>query len=902
MINSGLNNEVINFQKFLEKRKVIKKGEPYTHTAMGNGVTSFPASYNISNEDMVEFFELYYEECFIMKKPIHLTEKHEKISPILIDLDFRFDINIKERQYTETHIQNFISLYFNILSEIIEFDKDDMKRAFVFEKNHPIENKGKIKDGIHIMFPYIKTKPNLQLYIRDIIINNKEMNESIFDGLKVQNKFSDIYDEAVIEKNNWLMYGSSKPDNEPYKLSKIYDFSNGFLVPVVNNYDNIELVSLLSIRNCENECKIKDKMVEIINSFKKEKSKLVVSTKKKIIQNEIEGLEIVRSLVEILSEERADNQQKWMEVGWCLHNIDYRLMDDWISFSKKSSKFVEGECEKLWSKMNDDGLGIGSLYMWAKQDNEQEYKNIIKNSLYTSMVRSLNETHTDVAKTVHEMYKYNYASAGIKHPLWYEFLDNKWKVTESGYSLRKRISNEIVNEYLYLSSYYTKKSSESDLDEGHKNIFMTRAGKLHAVSIKLRKVSYKNDVMKECQEQFFKEDFELNLDSKTHLIGFKNGVYDLKNNIFREGRPEDNVSMCTNINYIDINENDEYVDDIMEFVSQILPDKEQILNKPCNCPCKGKGTCMKANRISEYVLKLFSSFLSGDTGEEKFHIWTGSGGNGKSKIIELFEKCFGDYTCKLPITTLTGKRAAGNAATPEIARTKGKRFVCLQEPGDKEEINVGLMKEMTGGDSIQARGMYKEPIEFKPQFKMVLTCNKLPKIPHDDGGTWRRVRVVEFQSVFTEKPNPEKKNEFKIDKQLDKKLELWKETFMGILLKYHKRYKEEGFCEPPEVSEYTDNYQKQNDIFSEFMEERIIEEISPDNKILLPECYAQFKEWFRKTNEGQKIPPQKELKSNMEKKYGKYKNPKNTPKKACGWVNLKFIVDDDDSDNDPLLD
>ena len=52
MINGGLNNEVINFQKFLEKRKVIKKGEPYTHTAMGNGVTSFPASYNISNEDI----------------------------------------------------------------------------------------------------------------------------------------------------------------------------------------------------------------------------------------------------------------------------------------------------------------------------------------------------------------------------------------------------------------------------------------------------------------------------------------------------------------------------------------------------------------------------------------------------------------------------------------------------------------------------------------------------------------------------------------------------------------------------------------------------------------------------------------------------------------------------------
>ena len=275
-------------------------------------------------------------------------------------------------------------------------------------------------------------------------------------------------------------------------------------------------------------------------------------------------------LLEILSEERADNQQKWMEVGWCLHNIDYRLLEDWISFSKKSSKFADGECEKLWSKMNDDGLGIGSLYMLEKQDDELEYKNIIKNSLYTSMVRSLNETHTDVAKTVHEMYKYNYASAGIKHPLWYEFMNNKWKVTESGYSLRKKISNEIVNEYLYLSSYYTKKSSESNIDEGHKNIFMTRAGKLHAVSIKLRKVSYKNDVIKECQEQFFIEDFELNLDSKTHLIGFKNGIYDLKKHMFREGRPEDYVSMSTKIDYIPYDANSIEVRDIKKMISEIV--------------------------------------------------------------------------------------------------------------------------------------------------------------------------------------------------------------------------------------------------------------------------------------------------------------------------------------------
>ena len=154
--------------------------------------------------------------------------------------------------------------------------------------------------------------------------------------------------------------------------------------------------------------------------------------------------------------------------------------------------------------------------------------------------------------------------------------------------------------------------------------------------------------------------------------------------------------------------------------------------------------------------------------------------NGKSKILELFVHSFGMYTIKFPITMLTGKRAASNACTPEIVQSKGKRFGYFEEPSENERINAGLLKEFTGGDKIKARALHKEPIEFKPQFKLALLCNEMPEVPPNDTGSWRRLEGIEFKSHFCE--NPKEAHEFPIDKQLSEKLKKWRELFMAYLL------------------------------------------------------------------------------------------------------------------------
>jgi P4 family phage/plasmid primase-like protien len=192
--------------------------------------------------------------------------------------------------------------------------------------------------------------------------------------------------------------------------------------------------------------------------------------------------------------------------------------------------------------------------------------------------------------------------------------------------------------------------------------------------------------------------------------------------------------------------------------------------------------------------------------------------NGKSLTVSLMEKTLGQYCCKFPVTLLTQKRTASSSATPEIARAKGRRFAVLQEPSEDERLNVGQLKELSGGDTVQTRELFKSPCEWRPQFKLFLLCNQLPHVPSDDGGTWRRIRVVEFGSKFVEHPNPERPNEFPMDLELNSKLEGWRTHFMGLLLHYYKRYVTQALAEPTAVVSCTRDYQRTNDHMADFVD------------------------------------------------------------------------------------
>ena len=856
------------FTQFLRKHKTIPENK-FTHTSIP-GPNIYPGSYCINDDDLEEFYRLYNKHIFQDKKQAHLTERHKDVSPILIDLDFRHKPTDNSRKYDKTFIEKFLKIYFKEVNKLIGKVIDEKNMiAYVLEKKKPVmqQSKNILKDGIHIIMPYIITNPKIQYLLRYNTITNIEA-KSLFESINVTNTLEDIFDIAVIERNNWQMFGSCKPDNQTYKLTSILKYEKETLINQKINPDTSSYVKFLSIRSFDPkynidttsiEEQIEEKFEEIPKKQQVKKQKKQQKRKKATIRNYLDNdgdIDFIKSIVAILNHKRADNYEDWIRLGWCLHNIDYRLLESWVNFSKNSDKFVDGECEKEWDGMDNEGLGLGSLYRWASEDNLAKYNELSKDNLRKCMLDSLSQTPNDVARVVHHMYKHEFVCAGAKRNLWYRFKNHRWAELDDAIDLSKKLSETkpggLIYEYLSLNQYISSKVCDINctMSNKQKQYEMDNLKTISAIINKLKITSFKKNVIQECKELFHDPKFEEKLNSNINLLGFENGIYDLENCVFRDGLPEDYLTFSTRNSYYNFDEDDEKLLEVKKFLTEVLP----------------------KDNIREYVMTVFGSCVTGKT-YEKFFIFTGKGGNGKSKLVELLENCLGNYSCTLPVTLMTQKRCRAEAADPVLAGIPGKRFGCMQEPDKNEEIHVGFMKQLTGGDKVKARGLHKDPIEFKPQIKIFMCCNVLPQVSDNDEGTWRRIRVVEFIASFVDEPNPNIRYQYKIDTTLGDKIKVdgpWVEPFIFLVLEYYKKYKKNGIKEPAAVKKCTQEYKSESDIFSQFISEKIITtDNSSSSPLRLADIYFVFQEWIRQTRgHNTKVPSRQELTNNMNKQFG----------------------------------
>jgi len=213
-------------------------------------------------------------------------------------------------------------------------------------------------------------------------------------------------------------------------------------------------------------------------------------------------------------------------------------------------------------------------------------------------------------------------------------------------------------------------------------------------------------------------------------------------------------------------------------------------------------------------------------------------------------------------TVLTRKRGSASSASPEMADKRGVRFVQINEPDGDDKIYVGYMKELTGNDLVPARQLFKEMFYFRPQFKMILICNRLPTIPSNDGGTWRRLCATPWESKFIdidEEPDDSGK-QFHKDHEIDDKMEQWKAAFMWLMLnKYYPIYRKSGISEPKKVKAYTEKYRQDSDVYYEFIHNfcEITDDIKNNEPVI--DVYRRFKDWYHESCQKHDTPSKKDF-------------------------------------------
>lgn len=425
---------------------------------------------------------------------------------------------------------------------------------------------------------------------------------------------------------------------------------------------------------------------------------------------------------------------------------------------------------------------------------------------------ALSATHFDVSALVHELLQNKYKADSIKDISWYEFNGVRY---EKNLNIHLEIPTVLFPYYNYMfknellqSSEYTRFKNLNDMlkDSAFKNNILTQIAILGKIK----------------DPKFYE-----NLNTKTHLIGFNDVVYDFEKQSIRQGYSTDYITFNTKHDYIEYDENNENIIEIFDFLQKIIPDKD----------------------VLDFILKVFGKSLIG-VPNEKFYIFTGlSGANGKSTLINFLELALGEYITSADVSLLTLKRNSSSSPSPDIIRLKGKRIITFQEPENDDKLKTGILKQFSGGDSVIARELYKPPIEFKIQGTMFLCCNTLPSISSNDGGTWRRIRVVEFNSRFCD--NPTKKNEYKIDPDIKNKMKKWAPYFMSMLIHYCNLQNKHGIKEPESVMVSTCNYKNENDQYVNFFEKY---KPSDDNIETGKYLYSSFQNWWSDNNTTTKMP------------------------------------------------
>jgi putative DNA primase/helicase len=299
------------------------------------------------------------------------------------------------------------------------------------------------------------------------------------------------------------------------------------------------------------------------------------------------------------------------------------------------------------------------------------------------------------------------------------------------------------------------------------------------------------------------------LDADPWLVGACNGVVDLRTGDLFEHSREHLVTKFVGADF----DPDATCPRWEKFMEEIFPDQA----------------------LRNFVRKAAGYSLSGHTTEHFFMFLHGRGANGKSTFLEILFDAFGEYAGR------AGSRliyATDRYGTPDdqIAELFGRRLVIASETGEGVRLQEGVLKDITGGDTLRGCRKYEHGFSFKSTAKLWLAGNHKPAIRGTDDGIWRRVRLIPFEKQF----GPDERDESLRSKLLGELPGILNWLVQGAML-----WQQDGLTPPEIVRAAVADYRSEEDTLADFMEECTCED--RDSKTPHSDLFKAYQQWAEET-------------------------------------------------------
>lgn len=546
-----------------------------------------------------------------------------------------------------------------------------------------------------------------------------------------------------------------------------------------------------------------------------------------------DDVKTLRELLPMVSVERDP-----VEVGQVVYDVCDGSPDGYNMWVEWNSEIMDPM--NKWALFTKSHYTIEMIKKWASEDSPEDFEAWSQQDIATLMDFTVTSMggHADVADILYKMYGQKFICADIRRNVWYEFKEHRWNDVKCGVSLRNMMRTQLRNMYQKFLKRLGEQCVNAEEDERDK--LVKKMENCEKMIKKLADASFKVSLMKECNDMFYDRDFDDKMDMHQHLLCFRNGVYDLYEDEFRAGRPEDYCVKFIDYEYQEYTWDDPNVQYCLDQFKKVYVDEDLV----------------------EAVLVMLASGLKGGNEDKILPFFIGErGNNGKSAIRNWYINTLGQYGTTVPSTILTRGQSQADVATPSLERMNKSRIAFIDEPDAHETIHPSQIKKITGNDTFYSRAMYSEGRDIKPTCKLIVISNKPPSVPATEKVIWNRIMVVPHLSQFLPKNDSKlphnlheryEQRRFEADHRMttSEYVNELRAPLMWILIQKFKTYQKHGLKWTESIQLATEQYKTQNDTIKQYIELRVVER--EGSVLYFEDLYNAYRIWYEGHNPGKK--------------------------------------------------